>query len=55
MGDGDLKRKTWEGEGEGNDRKMILILVLLFFQILDRFVLLFQGFVRRENVSSMEL
>ena len=30
-------------------------LVLLFFQILDRLVLLFQGFLRRKNVCSMEL
>lgn len=30
-------------------------LVLLFLQILDRFVLLFQGLVRRQNVRSMEL
>jgi len=30
-------------------------LVLLFFQILDRFVLLFQGFVRRKDVRGVEL
>ena len=30
-------------------------LVLLFFQILDLLVLLFQGFVRRKYMGSMEL
>ena len=30
-------------------------LVLLFFQILDRLVLLFQRFVRRKNMRGMEL
>jgi hypothetical protein len=42
------KRKTWMMERGPQ-------LVLLFLQILERFVFLFQGFVRGQNVRSMEL
>lgn len=48
--EGGLERKTWSKViGTGSQ------LVPLFFQILDRLVLLFKRFVRGKNMGSVEL